>query len=328
MAKMWYTPEEAQGKLGCSADELKDMVKDGLLREFRDAPNKIIYKVEEVDALAMSDLSSTGSGEIHLASEPEDTSGSMTGIPLGDTGMASGLDLSAGTGPLPADTADHIGLEDTGSAESPDDTVVTSHGVNVLDDTDEQLSPVDPHAQTQIAPDLQDLDDQVALDGGGSGSGLLDLSREADDTSLGAELLEEIYPGSEDEGAIETQVPGGFELPTDTTTSVGGAQAQVQAVPVADFTSVITVEDPTSAWYGAMMFLPFLVLLLLSVITAAVATDVQPGLLDILSKNIWIIIGGCGGLTLVIFLMGTFFAGRTPTPKAPRATKPKKTRKK
>lgn len=320
MAKMWYTPEEAQAKLGCSADGLKQMVKDGLLREFRDAPNKVIYKVEEVDALAQSDLSSTGSGEIQLAPEPEDTSGSMTGIPLGDTG--TGLDVSAGTGPVPGDTADQIGLEDTGSAESPDDTVVTSHGVNVLDDTDEALSPVDPHAQTQIAPDLQDLDDQVSLDGGGSGSGLLDLSREADDTSLGAELLEEIYPGSEDEGAIETQVPGGFELPTDAAATVGATQTQ--AVPVADFTQVVTVEDPTSSWYGAMMFLPFLVLILLSVITAAVATDVQPGLFDVLSPNIWFIVGGCGGLTLIIFLMGTFFAGRTPTPKVQKPTKTKK----
>jgi hypothetical protein len=324
MAKMWYTPEEAQRKLGCSAEELKAMVKDGLLREFRDAPNKIIYKVEEVDALAMSDLSSTGSGEIQLAPEPEDTSGSMTGIPLGDTGTA--LDLSAGSGPLPSDTADQVGLEDTGSAEAPDDTVVTSHGVNVLDDTDEGLAPVDPHAQTQIAPDLQDLEDQVSLDGGGSGSGLLDLSREADDTSLGAELLEEIYPGSEDEGAIETQVPGGFDLPTDETASMSGTP--VQAAPVANFMPVIAVEDPTSAWYGAMMFLPFLVLLLLSVITAAVATDVQPGLFDVLSANIWYIVGGCGALTLVIFLMGTFFAGRAPTPKAPKTAKPKKARKK
>ncbi len=324
MAKMWYTPEEAQAKLGCSAEELKSMVKDGLLREFRDAPNKIIYKVEEVDALAMSDLSSTGTGEIQLAPEPEDTSGSMTGIPLGDTGTA--LDLS-GTSPLPSDTADQIGLDDTSSAEAPDDTVVTSHGVNVLDDTDEGLAPVDPHAQTQIAPDLQDLDDQVSLDGGGSGSGLLDLSREADDTSLGAELLEEIYPGSEDEGAIETQVPGGFELPTDATTGVSDMPTPA-AVPVADFTTAITVEDPTSGWYGAMMILPFLILLLLSVITAAVATGVQPGLFAMLSKNIWFIVGGCGGLTLVIFLMGTFFAGRTPTPKAPKTAKPKKTKKK
>jgi len=320
MAKMWYTPEEARAKLGCSPEGLKQMVKDGLLREFRDAPNKVIYKVDEVDALTQTDLSSTGSGEIQLAPEPEDTSGSMTGIPLGDTG--TGLDLAAGAGPVLSDTADQIGLEDTGSAESPDDTVVTSHGVNVLDDTDEVVSPVDPHAQTQIAPDLQDLEDQVSLDGGGSGSGLLDLSREADDTSLGAELLEEIYPGSEDEGAIETQVPGGFELPTDASATVDATQTP--AVPVADFTQAITIEDPTSSWYGAMMLLPFLVLILLSVITAAVATDVQPGLFNVLSKNVWYIMGGGCGLTLIIFLMGTFFAGRTPAPKTQKTKKTKK----
>ena len=68
-----------------------------------------------------------------------------------------------------------------------------------------------------------------------------------------------------------------------------------------------------------------LVLILLGIITSAVASDIQPGLMDVLSKNIWILVGGCTGLTIVIFLMGTFFAGRTPTPKAP---KPKKNKKK
>ena len=47
-------------------------------------------------------------------------------------------------------------------------------------------------AQTQLSPEMSD---HVDLDSGRSGSGLLDLSREADDTSLGAELLDEIYPG-------------------------------------------------------------------------------------------------------------------------------------
>ena len=46
-------------------------------------------------------------------------------------------------------------------------------------------------AQTSIGSGIQD---QINLEGVGSGSGLLDLTRESDDTSLGAELLDEISP--------------------------------------------------------------------------------------------------------------------------------------
>ena len=49
----------------------------------------------------------------------------------------------------------------------------------------------DPSAQTNIASNIPD---QVNLESVGSGSGLLDLTRESDDTSLGAELLDEIAP--------------------------------------------------------------------------------------------------------------------------------------
>ena len=47
---------------------------------------------------------------------------------------------------------------------------------------------------TQMTDDsLGDL----SLDSVGSGSGLMDLTRESDDTSLGAEFLDEVYPGEE-----------------------------------------------------------------------------------------------------------------------------------
>ena len=41
---------------------------------------------------------------------------------------------------------------------------------------------------------------KLSLESVGSGSGLLDLTRESDDTSLGAELLDEIYPGGTNAG--------------------------------------------------------------------------------------------------------------------------------
>ena len=59
-------------------------------------------------------------------------------------------------------------------------------------------------AKPQIAPALEE---QIATEGVGSGSGLLDLTRESDDTSLGAEVLDNIADGMEGTGgpvAVET----------------------------------------------------------------------------------------------------------------------------
>src|SRR5205085_8533831 len=91
-----------------------------------------------------------------------------------------------------------------------EDTVVT--GQNMFDTG--EVKPADAGAQTQIQ---SAIDDQLSLEGVGSGSGLLDLTRESDDTSLGAELLDEIYPGGDAKGesgigsasGIFVEQPGG-----------------------------------------------------------------------------------------------------------------------
>jgi len=329
MAKMFYTMEEAQEKLKRSEGDIKQLVKDGLLREFRDGA-RIMFKVEEVDNLIDSSLTGTGTGEIQLA--PEDGTDQF-GMALSDTAEALGLSREALAEPgqadateeialSPTDTADQIGLEDTGQTEDKDDTVITSHGINVLDDSD-QLEMVDPLAQTQIAPDL---DDHVDIDSGSSGSGLLDLSREADDTSLGAELLEEIYPGA-NEGAVETQVPGSLEMAAEISHV---AAAEAHAPPLVDYAALAPLEDPTSGAFGAMMVVPLLSLLLLGCVAAAQIAGVYPKFIAGLSGLVWPIIGGAAGLALVIVGVGNMIAGR-PTKAAPsgslEGTKPKKTKK-
>ena len=67
MAKMFYNTEEVQEKLGCSADEIKDLVQQGRLREFRDGA-KIMFRVSEVDKLVSSspEDNQDQSGEIGL----------------------------------------------------------------------------------------------------------------------------------------------------------------------------------------------------------------------------------------------------------------------
>ena len=74
MSQQFYSLEEACQKLGQTGDELKQLVRDGQLREFRDG-GQIKYKVEEVDTLAENLATLSGSlggtsGELIL--EPSD----------------------------------------------------------------------------------------------------------------------------------------------------------------------------------------------------------------------------------------------------------------
>ncbi|MBN2591719.1 MAG: excisionase family DNA-binding protein, partial [Sedimentisphaerales bacterium] len=59
---MFYSLEEAAEKLSKSKDEVKKLVKDGQLREFRDGPN-ILFKAEEVEAL-IPEIDISGPSEI------------------------------------------------------------------------------------------------------------------------------------------------------------------------------------------------------------------------------------------------------------------------
>ena len=239
-------------------------------------------------------LGSDDSAEIELASEKSGEVFSLSPEESGPGDLSSDLPLSEGSG-------DQISLDDTKPGGDKDDTVVTSHGVNVLDDSNEDLELVDPMAQTQIAPDF----DQVDIDSGSSGSGLLDLSREADDTSLGAELLEEIYPGAE-EGVVETQVPEGLGMAAEIDSL---ASSQLQSTPAPETVRAVEVYDATSGAFGAMMVVPLLILVLLGVFASAQINDVRPEFLGKISGMVWYVIGGAAVLTVAVMGLGIMVTG-------------------
>ncbi|MEE9405510.1 MAG: helix-turn-helix domain-containing protein [Algisphaera sp.] len=164
MAKMFYTLEEASEKLGLDAEAIKDMATEGKLQQFRDR-DKLMFKREQVDTLAgVNDLSGASDSGIQLADPGPD-----------DTDAISLADES------------HFGGAQAGDSMS-------GTGISVFDA--DEVEATDLMAQTQVtAPSVDD--EELALESVGSGSGLLDLTRESDDTSLGAELLDEIYPGGD-----------------------------------------------------------------------------------------------------------------------------------
>ncbi len=298
MAKSFYTSKEAAEKLGKSEDDLKGFVRDGSLREFRDG-DKTNYKVQDVDQLAATLGISSGDSVTDLLS------GSASGELILEPVEDSGVDLMSASG-----SGDILGLADTdlsGTAGGTNaagksgsgikgDTVVPSAGANIFDD-DDLDEMVDPLAQTAVT-DLGGL----GMDGSGSGSGIMDLTRESDDTSLGAELLEEIYTGEEDglaedpsddtKAGMEERLEDGdeevFELSDD---DHAPTTAGVTAVR-----EVIYANDPLSSGLTAAMIVAVVVMLLAGLAAAGLARGVVPSLLQTVFDNLMIFSGASLGL--------------------------------
>lgn len=175
MAKLFYTLEEAAERLGKSEAEIKEMVESGRLQEFRDR-DRLMFKRDQVDLLAPHEddiLSSSKSG-----------SGA---IPLAESGELGAI-------PLASDSGTGIPLE------SPKEQT----GISIFEA--DQTEEADPSAVTQIT---ETTPGDLQLETMGSGSGLLDLTREADDTSLGQNLLEGSQPAEQAvESSGEAEVEG------------------------------------------------------------------------------------------------------------------------
>jgi excisionase family DNA binding protein len=253
MAKMFYTTDEAAQKLGISGDQLKSLVSESKLREFRDGA-KVMFKVDQVDKLASDRKAGTSAGSR--------AGSSATGIGLAD----SGIGLADSHAP------DTISLADsTASPTAKDDTVVTGAGQQVFKPG--EVKAADTGAQTHIEPAV---DDQLALDGVGSGSGLLDLTRESDDTSLGAELLDEIYPGGDSKGesgigsasGIFVEKPAGGSVAGDSSGPSGleNISAAAPSSPPVVVADVGEPQDATSGAFGGVAFASVLVSLITVII--------------------------------------------------------------
>jgi hypothetical protein len=308
MAKSYYSLEEACDALSMTEAQLKDLVRGGKLREFRDGA-KVTYKAEDINKLAEAsgitpspDDSAGGSGELVL--EPADD----TAIDLEATGSETGIDL-ASTG------SDIISLAETDSdatavgdkkQDKKDDTVVTSVGVSVFEEDDTGVTEADPVAETVIS------DGGLGIEGIGSGSGLLDLTRESqDDTTLGAELLDEIHTG--DMGEMGEATRAGLdqmvdEAPADDTDT----EPAIEPAPVVRGPVVTTVEyasDPLSTGLTGLMGVGVLLMCLMGLSVAAMMHNAVPSLLRILYDNMAIFGGAAVALAGIATGVG-FFLGK------------------
>jgi len=284
--KMYYTEEEAAAKLGCSVDELSQFVTEQKIRVFKDGLRNV-YTAEEVDSLA---------AERGVVSEEPET------IELAPVEPAE-IELAAVDEEItltPADTErSEINLAELTEAPAPaskEDTVLSTEGVSIFDKADFEVEGVDPMAKTHIAPSL---DEQIAMEGVGSGSGLLDLTRESDDTSLGAEILEHIDADSAEAPPVEDIL--GEQLGLE-------APAAAAPQPIAQQPSFVEATDPKAGLFTGLAAGCAIIVFMVAAVSLAALGGYYPGYLVWLDENMLamlmgsIVVIGLGAL--VGFLVG------------------------
>lgn len=310
MAKMFYTLEETKVALGKSEEEIRQFAREGRLREFRDGP-RLMFKADQVDqlkgdmasgmrtdmggsdsgaAVGMQDIGASGSGVISLA----DTDfGKSPGAALvkEDTALAADLGLSGSLGGVPSPSRS--------SAGSGTSAGTRAGGITVFDVDDAHKA--DPSAATAIGSGIQD---QVNLEGVGSGSGLLDLTRESDDTSLGAELLDEMGPAS-------TATAATLRRPAQADSGVGMDQLSGGVVNRSRLAAPVFVEaaDPLAGAFGGLALFGALIVLFGGFVLANAISGVSPELVRELnpasanSKGM-LYLGGAAIGAVVFFAVG------------------------
>jgi hypothetical protein len=362
----YYDMQEVAGKLRKTEQEVQELVKQGRLRQYMDS-GKAVFEVQDVDALVEEtvglDVSSFGispdgsemeiqleeTAEIQL--EPDDEIEEATGS-AGPDDME--LDIEPDM-PGQKESEGGFGLSQMGDLTMADTNVGTV-GINILSGTGDayQLSE-DTKAETSV----EDIDDLDSLDGAdsnlesfGSGSGLLDLSLQADDTSLGA-VLDDILPAGAEEGGADFPVDemglvdetedllgGGDaveESPAEITAPMGAAPAVMPTI-----TPIATVVDSGTNVFGILMFLPLLGLVLAAIVLTAAIQNVVPALMQPLVTTevagfslIWVVVGGLMALMLLILAFSAVSGGsgggtktkKTKVKKEKKAKKEKKPKK-
>lgn len=295
MAKMFYSLEETADKLGKSVDEVKQMADAGQLQQFRDR-DRVMFKVDQVDALAGIDV-------VEGSADPA----AQTLVDTGDTG-GDAIDLASAIDDRPADPK----KEDTRGAT----------GISVFDA--DEVDAADPMAQTVVSSGIGDTD-ELALESVGSGSGLLDLTRESDDTSLGAELLEEIYPaGSGDAGGAGASgtVSGGgsgFEGIFDAAggvesapSSLGEIEASSPGVAPQVVVAAEAYDGAGSGWTGGLLLGALVALTITALVTVSGMQGLVTDLTVKLAENVAAYaVGGLLVLAVILAVIGLFLGKAT-----------------
>ncbi len=248
---------------------------------------KMYYSEEE----AAQKLQSAGKDMQELVS-----AGELRAYPDGAKSMYKAADIDAlapGAEEIelaPAAEGDAVTLAeaDAEAEVTKSDTVITSEGISIFDDEDLEIDTGDPMAKTAIAPSVED---EISLDGIGSGSGLLDLTRESDDTSLG-EVLEHID--------VEAGIPSG---PSAVDDSLPDAEPMTGEMTF-EAPTVVEEVDPSAGAFTGLVLAACLVMMLGGMAALAVLMGEVPGYVFSIQDQMPIVLGGAVVLAIVLVVVG------------------------
>ncbi len=306
MAKMFYSLEEAAKRLHKSEDDVRQMASSGQLQEFRDG-QKLMFKVEQVDLLAPDDESA----DDILSLEPSGSDDSGLGLDLADDSSSGGFGGSLSLGDSGADLGLDLGEEPAGSPSSKADSAGRS-GISVFDVDD--LEQADPSAVTQVNDQGGFgalLDDSAAMETVGSGSGLMDLTREKDDTSLGAAgLLDDIYSNEEAASNETIGASGLFEA-----TGASSDEPLVAAAGIgasAGGATLVAAEPYDGAGSGLVggLALGTALALSMALVVSVMGILGSTSLIDPLADKFMIVVGSLLGVTLIFAVIGLVLGKR------------------
>ena len=215
------------------------------------------------------------------------------------------------------------------------DTAIVGEGTDTFEEMDTGLQATDDTVieakDTTTETSLQEIEEDVNLDSFGSGSGLLDLSLQADDTSLGG-ILDEIYAPEAGEGqqvgettgsAVEMAAEVDQILPDEFTTP-----GPARAVPALAQAYAEPEPDTVSNALGIMLFLPLLAVIYTAIVAVTGFSDIMPSIREKVQGSIWYIAGGAVVVALLIigaaFMLGGKPAAGEKKKKAKKAKKSKK----
>ncbi len=282
----FYNIQQAAAKLKKSEDEVRKLVRDGQLREFRDAKGPA-YKSDEVDAMAahMDDTeiglmdSKVGAPAVEPAPKPAPAKPAppKPAAPAAGKSDSSVFSLESGAAESDAGKTDVFSLEPAGeSGEEKKGGSGSGSSISLLDDLENITIPADPMAETVVSSG-------EGIEAAAGGSGLMDLARESDDTSLGAELYDEpaeaeAAPAAADSGAT----------PAPAAEAVAAAPAEYYVAPARTY----EVVDPMAPAFIAMSAVGLVAILVTGMAVAAAAMGTWPSVLNLLYSNVLFYVGG------------------------------------
>jgi hypothetical protein len=321
MAKMFYTLEEVCEILDKSVPDVEAMVVSKEIQEFRDGEN-LVFKVEQIDLLAPS-TEADEDLDLDLENSALDLGDSfgLGGSETGSIGLAESqsADMPAAVDPPMGgggESGSVLGLGDSADKSGGDDLDLSAAMEAPLEGSDASASVsafdggvgVDD-GDTRLG---EEFDDDLTLESVGSGSGLLDLTRESDDTSLGAELLEEVY-SSDDEDDFPA-ASGLFEAAGDIDGEEAAPVVSGTAAPApSPAPNLVAAQSMDPAWSGLSTGILIGGLVALATVFAMIVVEVMggaSGIAPIIAEQMWMWVGGLAAGTIVFAVIGFVIGGK------------------